>query len=914
MVDTVDTPKQEGGDNEPWSFSADRPILGRNADRFQRAAFADALVTQVLALPKSDSFVLGLIGPWGSGKTSILSMVEESVASDDVVVVLKFNPWLFSGTEQLAAHFFQELASQLHELGDKKLQQAGDMIVGYSEALSPLSALPFIGKWAERLSGGAKFLGGLFRRRGGALPASVTSQRREIAKLLAEHGKRLLVIIDDIDRLPKADIRELFKLVRLTADFPNTTYLLAFDRPRVEDALGETEGEGRAYLEKILQVTFDVPALRQQDLAVFLLNEIQRAVGDREHGPLDVAEWTNIFALVIRPLFRTPRDVRRFTNGIPVALSVIGDEIAVADVLAIEAIRCMLPDVWSQIQLCAGVLTNTSEHIFASARRTDAEKAKFDALLAAAGEHRPTVQEFCARVFPPSRKFIDNHHYGPESSQRWRKERRLANPDVLQFYFEKSLPSDVLRSSAVQRLFDNLGDENALRSMLSEYDDTTIEHVCSRLEVYKDEFPPEVAEPALVVFFEQYPRLREGRRGFYDLDAGLAIARLGLRLLRRVEDEQERDGIVRRVTSRIQNLSARKELLELVGWHKNAGSKLVTLPTSAELEAALQAAVVRATPSALAAERDLVCLLRWADDGDETVPTLAKAAASDDVFMLRLLRSGLEARSSRGLHDVAGRQQHTLPWDYLIELLGADALASRIDELNGRRKAIRLDERDERALETALRYRDGWRPGRFMKDEHVAGEGPSAKELAEVRKYGAPILLELLESVIPARRKMARDRVTHMIDNNVKFADEVVARIAELVLDKEVNPSDRASLLDILRRLNAEDRILASLTRQWFTSKVEPEMSQRISACYMDHADRFSDLVDVLEQVSVDTTNVDRVRDGILAVGYLFEHHAADLSDEISTRALNVVERFAGTEALSATVERVRATHAGTRT
>lgn len=910
----VDTPKQEGGDNEPWSFSADRPILGRNADRFQRAAFADALVTQVLALPKSDSFVLGLIGPWGSGKTSILSMVEEAVTSNDDVVILKFNPWLFSGTEQLAAHFFQELALQLHELGDKKLQQAGDMLVGYSEALSPLSALPFIGKWAERVAGGAKFLGGLVRRRGGALPASVTSQRREIAKLLAKHGKRLLVVIDDIDRLPKADIRELFKLVRLTADFPNTTYLLAFDRPRVEDALGETEGEGRAYLEKILQVTFDVPAIRQPDLAVFLLHEIQRAVGDREHGPLDVAEWTNIFALAIRPLFRTPRDVRRFTNAIPVALSVIGDEIAVADVLAIEAIRCMLPDVWSQIQPCADVLTNTSERTFASARRTEAEKAKFDALLAAAGEHRPTVQEFCTRVFPPSRKFIDNHHYGPESSQRWRKERRLANPDILQFYFEKSLPSDVLRSSVVQNLFDKLGDENALRSTLSEYDDTTIEHVCSRLEVYKDEFPPEAAEPALVVFFEQYPRLREGRRGFYDFGAGMAITRLGLRLLRRVEDEQERDGIVRRVLSKIKNLSARKELLDLVGWHKNAGSKLVPQPTSAELEAALQAAIVQATPSALAAERDLVWLLRWADDGDETVPTLAKAAASDDGFMLRLLRSGLGERSSRGLDDVAERQQHTLPWDYLIELLGADVLAARIDELNGRRKALQLDERNERALETALRYRGGWRPGRFMEDEHVVGQGPSAEELAELRRYGAPILLELLESVIPARRKVARDRVTHMIDNNVRVADEVVARIAELVVDQEVNPSDRVLLLDLLRRLNAEGRVLAALTRQWFTSKVEPEMSQRISACYLDHADRFSDLVDALELVPVETADLDRVRDGILAVAYLFEHHAADLSDEISTRALNVVEQFAGIEPLTVAVERARATHAGTST
>ena len=118
------------------------------------------------------------------------------------------------------------------------------------------------------------------------------SQRKEITRLLAEQDKRLLVIVDDLDRLPKVDIRELFKLVRLTADFPNTTYLLAFDRPRVEAALGETQGEGRAYLEKILQVTFDVPVLRGPDLTNFLLAEIQNAIGSNTIIVVQVATST----------------------------------------------------------------------------------------------------------------------------------------------------------------------------------------------------------------------------------------------------------------------------------------------------------------------------------------------------------------------------------------------------------------------------------------------------------------------------------------------------------------------------------------------------------------------------------------------------------------------------------------------
>lgn len=70
--------------------------------------------------------------------------------------------------------------------------------------------------------------------------------------------QRIIVLIDDIDRLRREEVRELVKLVRLTGDFPNIVYVLAFDRKRVELALGDDDETGRAYLEKIVQVGFDV--------------------------------------------------------------------------------------------------------------------------------------------------------------------------------------------------------------------------------------------------------------------------------------------------------------------------------------------------------------------------------------------------------------------------------------------------------------------------------------------------------------------------------------------------------------------------------------------------------------------------------------------------------------------------------
>lgn len=931
---------QDEPNAEEWSFSADRPIAGRKGDKFQRASFADALVTQILALPKNDSFVLGLVGPWGSGKTSILGMIEETMVQHQGVAVLKFNPWLFSGTEQLAAHFFQEIAAQLHESSDKKLQEAGDKLMGYSEALSPLSAIPFVGKWAERIAGGVKAAGEVLRRQGGALPASVTSQRREITRLLAEQDKRLLVIVDDLDRLPKSDIRELFKLVRLTADFPNTTYLLAFDRPRVEAALGETEGEGRAYLEKILQVTFDVPVLGEPDLTAFLEAEITRAVGDRAHGPFDKAEWINIFHLAERPLFDTPRDVRRYTNAIPVALSVVGDEIAIADLLAIEAIRSLMPDVWARLHASKDLLTKTRDDSFRGAGRTDQDKLRFEELLAMAPGKRGALQQFLSRVFPPCRRFIDNTWFGPDSAKGWRKKRRLVHPTLFQFYFEKSLPPEVLRGQAVQEIFENLGDEAKLRELLTKHDAKMIEHVCGRLEDYEDDFPADVVESALVVLFEQYQRLREGRQGFGDFGAGMAVTRIGLRLLRRVKKQPDRDDVVKCVFARMKSLSERRELCDLVGWRSNVGHKLVSRGVWADLEQQLHEGVASAGADALAAERDLIWLLMFTDDGTDAVPSLCRASAHTDNFFLRLLRSGLSERSSFGMGDVAERREYTLPWEYLVDLCGDGLLLDRINELATRRKDLALEERDELALDVGLRYRGGWRPGRFMRYEEdcveddddegddegderdddagdvgvASGEqaaSPTATPLttmAEERPYRAEILLHLLGSAVSTRRETARARIQELARAKAPVPDAVASHLVELVADDETSNADRVLALDILMQLEMVDRVTSPLARLWITSSSIPaEMSLRVASIFQDHPQRLPALIAALQRAPLDATNV---RLGLLAIEHTLERHAAYLQDDVSASAVKAAERFAGITDHEKIVARVRTLHA----
>ena len=88
----------------------------------------------------------------------------------------------------------------------------------------------------------------------------VAYRKREVERTLLEFDCKILVVIDDIDRLSNEQIRLVFQLVNAVAGFPNTIYLLSFDKDIVSRALEDVQGcNGQEYLEKIIQVPFDVP-------------------------------------------------------------------------------------------------------------------------------------------------------------------------------------------------------------------------------------------------------------------------------------------------------------------------------------------------------------------------------------------------------------------------------------------------------------------------------------------------------------------------------------------------------------------------------------------------------------------------------------------------------------------------------
>ena len=576
--------EREQEPNAWTTIPADNPIKGAAEDTLGRSAIAARFAEEVLAQDVSEGMVVGVLGAWGSGKTSFINLARERITQRGAIL-LDFNPWMFSGAEQLVASFFAELAAQLRLRPG--LGEVGAGLEQYGEAFSGLGWLPFVGTWIERgrlVNRGVSKL--LQRQRQG-----VGERRAKIETALAKLEEPIVVVLDDIDRLATSEVRDVFKLVRLTASFPNVIYILAFDRVRVELALAEEGVPGRDYLEKILQLAIDLPAVPEHVLTRQIFAALDAALRDIEHpGTLDEQVWPDVFMEIIRPLIRNMRDVRRYALAVRGTVAALDGEIALADVLALEAVRTFLPDVFVRMPTAIAGLT-TPAPSFGGAD-LPALKEQISELVEGAGERESVVAALIGRLFPAAQRHLPRGtHYGGDWTARWLRDRRVAHEEILRLYLERVAGQRLEAFRDAERAWVVMADERALDDLLHSLDPARLEDVISSLEAFESEFKPEHVVPATTVLLNLLPELPERPRGMLDMDSRLVVGRVVYRLLRVIADPVVVEQAVSAILPRLKFLSSKLELITDIGYREGAGHKLATEDAARRFEANWRAEV-----------------------------------------------------------------------------------------------------------------------------------------------------------------------------------------------------------------------------------------------------------------------------------------------------------------------------------
>ena len=155
----------------------------------------------------------------------------------------------------------------------------------------------------------------------------------------ADSTFRILVLIDDLDRLDPHDAIEVLRLVKAVADFPGVMYLLAYDRNALADAIERNRqvSDGNAYMEKILQFSFKVPPLEPFRLRQWLRHEIEKLFPneveyetERAQAVLDV--WAG-------RLLNTPRDVKRLLFAVYVIWNDLKSRVDLLDLIWLQMVK-----------------------------------------------------------------------------------------------------------------------------------------------------------------------------------------------------------------------------------------------------------------------------------------------------------------------------------------------------------------------------------------------------------------------------------------------------------------------------------------------------------------------------------------------------------------------------------------------
>lgn len=318
------------------------------------------------------SFVVGLAGPWGSGKTSFLNLVKEALRSEsDTPIIVDFNAWLYSTQEQLVKQFFLEIKRAIglstgERIGDRAANEIGSALTDYAETISDegtslmgaaltlvapqltlLQTIPGINK------AGKHALRRMSALTGNALKnneKTVEQQRAVIVKKLSAIQRNILVVIDDVDRLPKEDICALFKLVNLTASFPKMTFLLSYDIKVVTEALGEIQGiDGGSYLEKIVQLPLALPPAPHDILHKQLADVLGSYINSCTVFRIDDQEQRRllgVFEGLVEHQAKTPRQIKRYLNTFNTITPAIKDEICPTDTIGLVGLHVFLPNTY----------------------------------------------------------------------------------------------------------------------------------------------------------------------------------------------------------------------------------------------------------------------------------------------------------------------------------------------------------------------------------------------------------------------------------------------------------------------------------------------------------------------------------------------------------------------------------------
>ena len=334
-----------------------RPGWALAGDLLDRGGFA-VRVTEVLRrISPEAGLVVSLEGTWGSGKTSLLAMLEELLDAEPAeqrAVIVHFNPWLIGDRDALLRQFLASIAKAV-KLTDhaKEGKRVAKELKTYSNAFDVLKLIPGAEPWASIIKSVVESIGNTSEAVFDYKTPDIEARKVALENALRKFPRRIVVLLDDLDRLYPTEAYEMVRIIKAVGDLPNVGYVLAWDEKYVSAALDKLSVPFAAtYLDKVVQVRLPVPPLSfpqrvaLMNKALVRLDKEARAQhfkgGDERLGLL--------FHHGLSELIEQPRDVVRLFDVVCSIEPGLRGEIHLADILGMAILMIKAPPVFELLR------------------------------------------------------------------------------------------------------------------------------------------------------------------------------------------------------------------------------------------------------------------------------------------------------------------------------------------------------------------------------------------------------------------------------------------------------------------------------------------------------------------------------------------------------------------------------------
>ena len=326
--------------NNQNTLKNDSAITKFDDDKLDRQKFVLQMREIIKNYNNKECLTLGVMGPWGTGKTSLINMAldqnKENILTKKNFKVMRFNPWNFTKQQDLYYQFFEQLKEIIvsNENDEGKKKHATNIINKYWEKI----------RYNNTISLGFKGVVSYSKTLG---DKTLETTKKELVNLLKFKKYKLIIVIDDVDRLTDEEVQQIFILVKTLADFPNIIYIIPFDREIIVPILDKLQkGYGEEFLDKIIQLQIDLPKIPKSKVKNIFKKEVENIIKNEEinFSSEDRGLWHSLSFLT------TPRDVNRYINNLIFYLPLMKNEVNPLDHILITGFQLFENKIYHEIK------------------------------------------------------------------------------------------------------------------------------------------------------------------------------------------------------------------------------------------------------------------------------------------------------------------------------------------------------------------------------------------------------------------------------------------------------------------------------------------------------------------------------------------------------------------------------------